>query len=536
MVRIRPDVKIDADVAVAGAGPAGAAVAWHFARAGYRVVLFEQRAFPRDKVCGDFVGPAALVEINRLGLLSHHVFQTANIIRRAAVFLNGEKLVSSAIPKVEGLPDSGLCIPRMALDDVLVQGAVAAGCELVENARVIDYESTASCVTVITESRSVRRRLNARLLIGADGSSSLVARSLRGAPPPRRDCIVAVRAYFEGVGGPSDRAELYFSASSFPGYYWLFPTGDGSANVGVGMLVETWPPTKQQLGKLLLELIESDDAIRFRLSTAKLQGKIVGWPLVTFDPNLPIVANRVLLIGDAAGLINPLNGEGIQYALQSARWVIESLRESVQRDTLDINSLARYVDRVSDELRYDMALTRLIVDLISNRSLGPLWLVALRIISQRAAFDKEYARIAGGILAGISPARDALSTRVILGTIQQALMMSGYGVAVEALRGPQRLMASTSSVTQLAARMALESAMDPIGTLTWGMHCTRDLLEFANQIALDVSKTLRPTLRPEGSTRALARRPGGPLRFQDSLQVPKAALHILREQASKELV
>src|SRR5207247_1812006 len=150
------------------------------------------------------------------------------------------------------------------------------------------------------------RELRARLIVGADGSNSTVARVLRGVPAPSADRIIAMRAYYTGVRGPADRADLYFAAESFPGYYWLFPTGEDTANVGVGMVLETLPPVRDHLRDLLARLLERDHALRERLDGAILEGRILGWPLNTYNPDAPLVADGLLLVGDAAGLINSL--------------------------------------------------------------------------------------------------------------------------------------------------------------------------------------------------------------------------------------
>jgi geranylgeranyl reductase family protein len=482
MMRIRAELNLDADVAIVGGGPAGAAAACLLARDGYRVVVLDQHRFPRDKVCGDFVGPAALAEIERLGLLSHPVFQNANPIRRAALYLDGVKLIAQAVPQLPHRSDHGLCIPRLALDNVILKGAMASGARLVEGARVTGYEAEANYVSVKYQSQSREQQIKVRLLIGADGSSSIVARILRGGPLPRRDRIVAVRAYFENVDGPQEQAELYFSSSTFPGYCWLFPTGGTSANVGVGTLLETWPATKHQLNQLLSQVIQSDPAIAFRLSTARMRGKIVGWPLATFNPNLAMVSTRVILIGDAAGLINPLNGEGIQYAFQSARWAAETLPLALHRDELTAMHLAPYAARARHELRYDMAVARLIINLISNRTLTPIWLQTLRTITRRAAFDHEYAKRAGAILAGIAPTRDALSYRILWGTVEQAALTAAYGVAVDALHGPGRLWQTGIDTARVVASMALETALRPTASLNWGLNCLQSAVELAAQV------------------------------------------------------
>jgi len=198
-------------------------------RAGSRVVVLDQGRFPRDKVCGDFVGPAALEELDRLGLLSHQVFQSAAKISNGALYINGDKVVARPFPHIGNIRNYGVCVPRMLLDEAIVKAALASGALLIEDARVEGYESDQTGVTVYYQHGHCRNRLRLRFLIGADGSSSLISRILRGTKTPRRDRIVAVRAYFEGVAGATDQADLYINSSWFPGYYWLFPTGSDMA-------------------------------------------------------------------------------------------------------------------------------------------------------------------------------------------------------------------------------------------------------------------------------------------------------------------
>jgi geranylgeranyl reductase family protein len=494
MMRVRVDLDLDADVAIVGGGPAGAAAACHFRRQGWRVLVLDQHRFPRDKVCGDFVGPAALAEIDGLGLLPHRVFNEANKVSRAALYLDGRKLIAQAFPQFQDRSSYGLCIPRLILDEVMLDGATSSGVRVIEGARVTAYEVEAHHASVFYQTSSVEQRIRVRLLVGADGSSSFVARQLRGEPLPRRDRIVAVRAYFDGVDGPQEQADLYFSSATFPGYCWLFPTGGRSANVGVGTLLETWPATTHGLNQLLTDVIRSDPALAFRLSSARMRRKIVGWPLATFNPGLPIVGNRVILIGDAAGLINPLNGEGIQYALQSARWAAETLQVALRRDELTAADLAGYAARVHRELRYDMAFSRLIIDLISNRTLTPIWLQALRTIASRAAFDHEYAKRAGAILAGIAPTRDILSYRILWGTVEQAALTTAYGLVVDAIRGPERLFQTGLHTARTIAVMAAETALRPTSSLNWGLNCLQSVVELATQVT--VSALERPAGTP----------------------------------------
>jgi flavin-dependent dehydrogenase len=440
------------------------------------VVLIDQRRFPRDKVCGDLIAPAALAEFEGLGLSSELPIRDANKIRYGALYVNGKKAIARPFPYVGNLHDHGLCIPRILLDDAVVKAAVASGAYLIEEARVTGYETDSSGVTLFHQGMGGQKRLRTRLLIGADGSSSLISRILRGAKPRRRDQIIAVRAYFEGVEGARDQADLYVNSSPFPGYYWLFPTGAHSANVGVGVLLEAWTPNQENLSQLIAQLIKSDPAIRLRLAGAKMRDRIIGWPLAIFNPKLPIIANRVALIGDAAGLINPLSGEGIQYALRSGRWIVEALQDAMVRDSLSAAGLRPYAARVQTELRYDMAVCRLIVDLASNRALTALSLWMLTTIAQQAVSDSEYYNVAAGVFAGVLPARELLAWRFLWRTVKSAVV-TGYAAANEVLHG-------NATLTKTVASMVKSSVAHPLAALDWGMHCALDVFELTKQMAV----------------------------------------------------
>ena len=477
-LRITPD--LDFDVVIAGGGPAGASAGARLASAGQRVAILDRQAFPRDKVCGDFVGPAALIELGALGVAGYDGYAGSNVIRQAALYLDGEELIRRPIPEVDGLPAYGRCIPRLTLDDWVLQAARRAGATVM-TAQVSGFDVLASHVVVHAKQGGSSLELRAKLLIGADGSSSTVSRELRGGPPPDDDRIIAVRAYYEGDAGPEDQADLYFAGESFPGYYWLFPTGRGRANVGVGMVLETLPPTSDHLRELLLALVDGDPALRARLGRASITGKVVGWPLTTYNARLPIVGDRVMLVGDAAGFINPLNGEGIQYALISGRWAAECAVESISENDVSTAALQRYADRAEHELRYDMALAGIIVQLIRNRHLNGVWLEALKIISARAKVDREYAEIAGGILAGLVPARDALTFRIVGRTVDQAAYSLALQVLWTALKGPKHLGDRGVGLARSGAALGRQMMEDPAGVLDWLVGVVRHGGELAVQ-------------------------------------------------------
>jgi geranylgeranyl reductase family protein len=437
--------------------------------------------FPRDKVCGDFVSPISLRELRALGITQLPEYKRSHVIRDASVHLDGEHLITSAIQRVAGLSAHGRVIPRKQLDDWIVSRARAEGAQLWEGCRVKEFQICRGYVQVSALGADGLRTLRASLLIGADGSSSLVARLLRGHSVQEDDRIIAVRGYFEGINGPSDRADIYFSSKSFPGYCWLFPTSKTGANVGVGMVLNTVPPTSDHLRTLLQQLIQQDRALRNRLGSAEQVGQIVGWPLTTHNARLPIVSDRVLLVGDAAGLINPLNGEGIQYALLSAVWASETIKKCAARRDFSRAALHAYATRVGEELNLDMALSRTVVQLIRNRSLNRVWLEALRLITARASVDPEYAAITGGVLAGLVPVRRVASLNIIQKSLEQAAVSLGLKAVKKALRGPGHLAQLGVAASNTAIDIATMMVQNRAESVKWGLGLAKSGLELGSE-------------------------------------------------------
>jgi len=467
----------DADVIVVGAGPAGAATATHLARGGMDTLVVERGTFPRDKVCGDFLSPTALWEL--LALSDSLALGGTNAVTTAALYLDGSLLVEQALP-AGPLPPLGRVVPRRELDAAIAAVARDAGARFLEGTSVTGVERSGRSVAVEVSGRP-RRILRARVVVGADGSNSLVGRIVRGGRVPRGDRIIALRGYFDEVAGPPGRAELFFSHDSFPGYCWVFPTEPGVANVGIGMLLETFPAQTTHLRELLSRLLATDPAVRRTLGRARPISKLVGWPLTTYNPRLPLADNGLLLVGDAAGLINPINGEGIQYALASGRWAAEVLLAAARDSRFSHADLEPYERRVSTELRLDMALARVVSRLIANRVLNPLWLVALRAITDRAASDSAYAERAGGVLVGLHPTHHAARPDFAAATVEATVAGVARALA-ERARGNRASLAHDLAAgvgSGVAARRDL---------LVWARSSARELADFAVGAAEAVSR------------------------------------------------
>lgn len=277
------------DVAVVGAGPAGAAAAVAACRAGARVLLLDRAEFPRDKACGDGIAAAAVEVLAGLGVSG--VTDGYPAVERLRLVAPGGTAVARALPR------PAWTVPRRVFDERLVRAAVAAGAELRRHTvRVVRVGGGGPV--------DIDGRFVAEVVIGADGAGSVVRRALGFAGNPPGHVAVAIRGY-----APFPRlAEqvIVTTGRRWPAYAWAFPIGDGTANVGYGEVLRGEPLSRAYLLGRLGDLLGGGEPTSLRAHHL---------PLSTRRP--PPGRGRALLAGDALSLINPFTGEGIFYAVLS---------------------------------------------------------------------------------------------------------------------------------------------------------------------------------------------------------------------------
>lgn len=304
------------DVLVVGAGPAGSAAAAWSARAGLDTVLLDAEEFPRDKPCGDGLTPRAIAELDALGLSPWLEGRARNRGLRAAGF--GQLLY---LPWPGGtLPDHGGAAPRMELDSAIRQVALDAGARSVEGARAVDVTRDGDRVVSVTvKTRDGLREIQCRRLVVADGARSQLGRAL--GREWHRDTAygVAARGYIKSGRSDDEWISSHLELRDdddriLSGYGWIFPLGDGEVNIGVGTLATAQRPADINLRSLLnyyagtqREDWELQDDVRAPWSALLPMGGAVSG---VSGPNW-------VLVGDAAGCVNPLNGEGIDYGLET---------------------------------------------------------------------------------------------------------------------------------------------------------------------------------------------------------------------------
>jgi len=285
------------DLVVVGAGPAGsaAALAALRTRPGCSVLLLDRSDFPRDKACGDGVAPQALDELARLGAAD--VLADRVPVRRLRLQSPDGTVVVRRLRR----PDH--VVPRTLFDARLVETAVRRGAVL--------YRRTVRRLEVRDDRVVLDGDVHARAVVGADGANGVVRRQLRVPRQPGPAAAVAVRGYAAAPPGEPEQV-IVMAEKDWPAYAWSFAAGDGTANVGFGMLLPSLRAAprggRAELHGRLQEMLPGVQAER--LVSHHL-------PLSTWRPRQP--PGRVLLAGDAMSLINPLTGEGIFYALLSGR-------------------------------------------------------------------------------------------------------------------------------------------------------------------------------------------------------------------------
>lgn len=320
----------DFDVAVIGAGPAGSTAARACKLRGIQsVALIDKAAFPRDKSCGDGLGPGVVRVMEDLGMAE--ALGQFEPIEALAVSSPSGLTVSGPLPLVGGKVPIGYVIPRKKFDDILFRGALDAG--------AVDFsghEHTGATFddarkewTIELSGEQGSKTISAKYLVGADGPRSKVRRLLG---QPFNDDFhtgTAVRVYCTTDSRFSGQLRLDFMRQLLPAYGWVFPIDDHTANIGVGIDIARYQERKRHLNTLLQDYEALLPSVSCDASTRLTFILPYGSQL----PQLAFPLKQAALVGDAGSMVNPLTGEGIYYAMWAAADVARHLANALNRST-----------------------------------------------------------------------------------------------------------------------------------------------------------------------------------------------------------
>jgi geranylgeranyl reductase family protein len=331
----------EADVIVVGAGPGGSAAAYHMARHGLRVLLLEKTTFPREKVCGDGLTPRATRQLIRMGVDTSE--KAGWLQNKGLRVIGGGVRLELDWPELASFPSYGLVRTRLDFDDMLAKRAVEAGAVLLTGVNVtgpvLDADDRAIGVRARIGPDSEPVEYRAPLIVAADGVSGKLPLAMGLAKRDDRPIGVAVRRYYQSPArADDDYLESWLELRSaqdrerlLPGYGWIFGLGDGRVNVGLGILNSSAAFGKTNYRAMLTDWLGTTPEDWGMRDETNAAGPILGAALPMGFNRVPHYTRGVMLVGDSGGMVNPMNGEGIAYAMESGELAAEVAVQALAR-------------------------------------------------------------------------------------------------------------------------------------------------------------------------------------------------------------
>ena len=320
-----------------GAGPAGSTTAYYLAQAGLDVLLLEKSRFPREKVCGDGLTPRGVRALVAMGI---SVSEQDGWVRNKGLRVIGAgKRMELPWPELSSYPGYGLVRPRTDLDQMLARRAQQAGARLLEGVTVtgpVLDDRTGRIVGVAAKAADGvgERTYRARVIVAADGNSSRLSVSMGLRKRDDRPLGVAVRTYYQSPRHDDDYLEswldLWDGDRLLPGYGWIFGMGDGTSNVGLGLMNTSAAFGHTDYHGLLHKWLAGMPA-EWGFTEENRTQPIRGAALPMGFNRTPHYYQGLLLVGDAGGMVNPFNGEGIAYAMESGEILARTVAQALAR-------------------------------------------------------------------------------------------------------------------------------------------------------------------------------------------------------------
>ena len=407
------------DVIVVGGGPAGSAMGWSLAKRGVRVAILERATFPREKVCGDFVEPAGLRILEAMGCSDALDAPSRLPITTNRVYFGPRLAYRGEIPYYEGghgLPAHGYIVPRDQLDTVLLERAQAASATVKQGCAALDVRRDGETMSVAARDATRDFTLRARLVVGADGVESTVAKSAGLRRTDRRHIGISQRAYVEGLEVEGGEATIWFDEDQVPGYGWMFPMPGGRANVGVGMLSESCHRFDLSVPRAFAESLQR---LRIRhpgCANARLASRPIGGVVKMYGGIDRNHFDGGLLIGDAGSFVDPMTGEGITQGMESALIASRTVLDALEQGRFDAAFLSRFDRDFRSYFDPPMLYLSLCAVMMRNWHFREFWWRSTLRGFEKAQSDPDFARVAGSAFGGLN-----LQPQAIVGQIWSSI-------------------------------------------------------------------------------------------------------------------
>ncbi len=407
------------DVLIVGGGPAGCVAGILLARAGIRTSILEKALPGHHKICGDLLSTRSLEFLDSLQI--EWGAKRAEGLPIEGIQVHDEKgLKSAAYLELEAGKDPvGLTLRRDLLDGFLQRKAMEAGCGFFYGTRfqsIVGREEKAVLCRASSEGGDLLFR--ARLVFGAGGILSPTARAAGLFERRPEVMLLSVRRYYRGVEGLRNMVELYPLSRLQPGYAWVIPLSRDVANIGLGVRADVCRRDRVRLHKELARFVGGHPGLSRRMGRAEAAGPVQGWPLTAYGSVRRLSGSHVLLLGDSGGFIDPLSGEGVFGAMQSARIAVDVAREALRRGSFNAGFLARYDERCRRFFRGDFGAASFVTGFLAHPAVGkPLAMWALRQVEKNCVLDPAYARMIAGFFTGMVPRRRFLQLKWLVRTV-----------------------------------------------------------------------------------------------------------------------
>lgn len=454
------------DAIVVGSGPGGSSAAGFLARRGISTLIVSKASSPRDKVRSDGLMPQAVYWLDRLGCADEVLAAANGCIKACELFVDGERVITGRFPDSTIYPDFAVLVVRRRFDEIMLGHAVRCGAQLEDGVIVRGLEYEKDCVRVLAEKDGLDVSYRARMVIGADGTSSAVSRAIGNT---LKDGVLglSIRTTYRDVRADGAGMKVYFNREYFPSYGWVFVDDHGSACVGIGCAADRNFPIKGNMRAGLQRFIETDlaETLEGAVRCGPYSGAMSGF----YRPNA-ITADRVVLIGDAANQADPLNRGGIHTALQSAWCAAETCEMAFRAGDFSRETLCRYEALWGAQCEPDWRMSEIFMSVAKNPHLKDFCLFALKQVGSLAAADPRFRDFATGVFSGALSQNAWLSPRALYDAFPKdpatwtALLRSNspHGAAAGTLRLAYDAVASTASAGWGMAR-------SPVTSLDWGI-------------------------------------------------------------------
>ncbi len=399
-----PDIETKPEILIIGAGPGGSAAAWALANAGHDVLMIDKTEFPRDKTCGDGLPPMAVKTLHEMDLIDKVLAAGACRIDYVRIkgMLNAQAYMAiKDFKKADA--EYALTIPRYRFDDIVRQHALQAGAQFAAKVKVVGLKYDGETIVAVNaKTKDGPVRFEPKHVIIAVGAHLGLLKTIN-VEVKKKQMLLAARGYYKNFETDRLYYDFYFDMNLMPGYGWIFPSDDGTANIGVGSRDVWWNNTdtmraevakfierRQQQGSLPAEL-ELIDAVK-------------GFPIRHDFQDHPIAGENWVTIGEAAGLVNPLTGEGIDLAMISGLIAARTMHDDILKQRADH---VAYQREVWEEFGPMFAGLSVLRNIIVNPVLleYTIWL---------ASQHKAIAKAVNEVAQGISPAQNVLHPNFVL--------------------------------------------------------------------------------------------------------------------------